>query len=244
MTNFAKNNHRNRRRLFTWLATLLLVWLLISLLPITLLRWLPPPTSSFMLQNWAAKLPYVEGMPSHPNYQWVDWSSIAPAMRLAVVASEDQKFPHHHGFDTESIRNALSEYMNGGDLRGASTISQQTAKNLFLWPAQSWLRKGLEAWFTVLIELLWPKQRILEVYLNIAQFGPGIYGVEAASWVYFDQPAAMLTPEQAALLAAVLPSPGGYNVDEPSAYVLKRRDWILRQMHRLGGTAYVSNLSE
>lgn len=166
-------------------------------------------------------------------------------MRLAVVAAEDQKFPQHYGFDIDSIQDALRDYyLQGDNLRGASTISQQVAKNLFLWPAQSWLRKGLEAWFTVLIELIWPKQRILEVYLNIAEFGPGIYGVEAASLTYFNQTAAMLAPEQAALLAAVLPNPKAYHVEQPSRYVLDRRNWILRQMRQLGGPAYLERMHQ
>lgn len=222
---------------------MVLLFLLLTLVPVLLLRWVPPPTSAFMLQHWAVALTQTGHLVAHPRYQWVTWSSIAPSMRLAVVAAEDQKFPTHNGFDTESIRDALYEYMDGGDLRGASTISQQVAKNLFLWPAQSWLRKGLEAWFTILIELCWPKQRILEIYLNIAQFGPGVYGVEAASLTFFDQTAAMLTPEQAALLAAVLPSPANYSVTQPSDYVFKRRDWILRQMRQLGGPGYLQPLN-
>jgi monofunctional biosynthetic peptidoglycan transglycosylase len=156
-----------------------------------------------------------------------------------MVAGEDQKFPYHHGFDLDSIQDALDAADDGKRLRGASTISQQTAKNLFLWNGRSFVRKGLEAYFTVLIELTWPKQRILEVYVNLAEFGDGVYGVGAASEVYFHTTPARLTPAQAARLAAVLPSPRRMHVDRPSAYVQRRTNWIQRQMMQLGGTGYV-----
>lgn len=155
-------------------------------------------------------------------------------MKLAVIASEDQKFPEHEGFDFESINQALEDRERGRRVRGASTISQQVAKNMFLWPRQSWFRKGLEAYFTLLIEVLWPKQRILEVYLNIAEFGKGIYGVGAASQVFFGKPAAQLNSYDAALLAAVLPSPRRMRVNAPSPYVRSRQEWIVAQMQRMG----------
>lgn len=228
-----------------WLRKLLL-WLvfwavLLSVLPVLAFRWLPPPSTSFMLQDWY-RSQLTDSQASHPAYTWVDWDQISPDMRLAVVAAEDQRFPAHRGFDIDSIRAAIQDYYRSGRLRGASTISQQVAKNLFLWPNQSLLRKGLEAWFTLIIEQLWPKQRILEVYLNIAEFGPGIYGVEAASRTYFATGAHQLQPSQAALLAAVLPNPKLYSVAEPSAYVIGRRDWILRQMRQLGGPRYLADL--
>ena len=157
-------------------------------------------------------------------------------MKVAVIAAEDQRFLEHRGFDLASIRAALDERAQGGRVRGASTVSQQLAKNLFLWPGRSWLRKALEAGFTVLIESFWPKQRILEVYLNVVEFGPGVYGVGAAAEVYFRKAAAELTAEEAALLAAVLPNPQRLQVAAPSAYVRSRQRWILIQMRSLGGT--------
>lgn len=226
-----------------WMVGLLLLWLLISLLPVLLLRWLPPPTSAFMLTHWLAEEHQSAEWVGHPQQQWTDWQNIAPSMRLAVVAAEDQKFPFHNGFDIASIQDAVREHLRGADLRGASTISQQVAKNLFLWPTQSWLRKGLEAWFTLLIELVWSKQRILEVYLNIAEFGHGIYGVEAASREFFGITAAMLSPEQAALLATVLPNPKRYNANQPNSHMLERRQWVLKQMRQLGGPSYVSDMT-
>ncbi|MEX0730063.1 MAG: monofunctional biosynthetic peptidoglycan transglycosylase [Aquisalimonadaceae bacterium] len=198
------------------------------------LRWIDPPTSAFMLQHdWSAS-----GNPTigPVRQQWVSWADISPQAALAVVASEDQHFPHHWGFDFQSLGNAIADYRSGGRLRGASTISQQVAKNLFLWPRRSMVRKGIEAYFTLLIETLWSKRRILEVYLNIAQFGSDIYGIEAASLYYFGTPAAHLTPAEAALLAAVLPNPRGLRVDAPSSYVRQRQSWILSQMRALGGT--------
>jgi monofunctional biosynthetic peptidoglycan transglycosylase len=163
-------------------------------------------------------------------------------VKVAVIASEDQNFPAHYGFDLKSINDALTERQSGGRVRGASTISQQVAKNLFLWPAQSWLRKGLEAYFTVLIETLWPKQRILEVYLNVAEFGRGVFGVGAASDIYFHKRASRLSAYDAALLAAVLPSPKKMRVNAPSNYVRSRQQWILGQMRGLGGTALLKEL--
>jgi monofunctional biosynthetic peptidoglycan transglycosylase len=172
------------------------------------------------------------GKPLDQHQDWVPWDRIAPHAAVAVIASEDQKFLAHDGFDFEAIGQAMEDAGRGGRRRGASTISQQVAKNLFLWSGQNWLRKGLEAWFTVWIELIWPKQRILEVYLNVAQFGPGTWGVEAASRRYFGKPAARLTRHEAALLAAVLPSPTRYRVVNPGPYVRQRQQWILGQMKR------------
>ena len=163
-------------------------------------------------------------------------------MQLAVIASEDQKFPEHRGFDFASIGDALEDRDKGRRTRGASTITQQTAKNLFLWPGQSWLRKGIEAYFTVLIEWCWPKRRILEVYLNVAEFGRGVYGVEAAGRQYFRKSAAQLGPYDAALLAAVLPNPIRLKASSPSLYVRSRQRWIVDQMAGLGGSSYLAAL--
>ncbi len=200
------------------------------------LRWVAPPTSAFMIQHHLGK-----GRALIARH-WVPWEQISPDAALAVVAAEDQKFPAHRGFDVKSIRKAVEEHVDGEPLRGASTISQQVAKNLFLWPAQSFARKGIEAYFTLLIELMWPKQRILEVYLNIAEFGPGIYGVGAASELYFGKSPAELWPADAALLAAVLPNPKRLSAARPSEYVRARQAWILGQMRLLGGPAYLEVL--
>ena len=199
----------------------------------TALRWLPVPVTAFMVQERIASR--AAGTPLHQRHAWVAWPRISRHAALAVIAAEDQNFLLHHGFDFHAIEKAVTDAQRGRRVRGASTISQQVAKNLFLWPGQSWLRKGLEAWFTVLIENLWPKRRILEVYLNSAQFGRGIWGVEAASRAYFGKQAAGLTAPEAALLAAVLPSPVRYRVVNPGPYVVRRQAWILGQMRRLGG---------
>ncbi len=203
-------------------------------LPILVLRFVDPPTSAFMWQS--------ERRPV--RYTWVDWQRIASPAKLAVVASEDQRFAAHAGFDVESIRDAFSEHARGGRRRGASTISQQVAKNLFLWPHKSFLRKLLEAWLTAWIELCWPKQRILEVYLNVAQFGDTVFGVEAASRQFFGKPAAALTPRESALLAAVLPNPRRLHAERPSEYVLSRADWILDQMRYFDAPAYLGAVAE
>jgi monofunctional biosynthetic peptidoglycan transglycosylase len=159
-----------------------------------------------------------------------------------VIAAEDQRFPDHNGFDFRQIQKAMDEAERGGRSRGASTITQQVAKNLFLWNGRSYLRKGLEAWFTLLIETLWPKQRTLEIYLNIAEFGRGIYGAEAAAQVVFHKPARNLGRAEAARLAAVLPSPRRYRAGNPGPYVQKRQYQIEAQMAALGGTAYLARL--
>lgn len=176
------------------------------------------------------------------RYEWEDWNSIGDAPTLAVVASEDQKFAQHHGFDLQSIENAIETFEDGGSLRGASTISQQVAKNMYLWPGRSFARKGLEAWLTLLIEASWSKQRIIEVYLNIAEFGPGIYGVPAASRYYFDREPASISDAQSALLAAVLPNPSQLMVEQPSGYVRERQRWTLNHMKRLRREQWITLL--
>ena len=217
------------------------MWLLITALPVLLLRWLHPLTSAFMLESslaaWRA-----QDHAYHTDYQWASLEQISAHAAIAVIASEDQQFPFHAGFDFNSIREAVRASEHGRRLRGASTISQQVAKNLFLWSGRSLVRKGLEAYFTVLIETLWPKERILEMYLNVAQFGDGIYGVQAAARRFWHKPALRLSSSEAALLAAVLPNPERLHADRPSRYVLARRDWILGQMRDLGGAAYLRAL--
>ncbi len=226
-----------RRRLWH----MVLVAAALTILPVLGLRWIPPPTSSVMLQQRLAR--FFRGEPRQPiRYRWTAWSAISPGMRLAVVAAEDQKFPHHWGFDFESITDAVEEAPARGRLRGASTISQQVARNLFLWQGRSWLRKGLEAYFTLLLEACWPKRRILEVYLNIAEFGDGIYGVSAAGQAFFGKRPSELRTSEAALLAAVLPNPKRLRVRTPSAYVQERAAWIEEQMGLLGGIDYLKHL--
>jgi len=227
-------------RFFRW--TLLAVFVLVALtaVPVLLMRWWSPFSSAFMLD---ASFAHYSEKDYSTRYSWVDLEKISPNAALAVIASEDQQFPFHTGFDFKSIREAVRENAHRKRPRGASTISQQVAKNLFLWNGGGYARKGLEAWFTVLIELLWPKERILEVYLNIAQFGRGIFGVEEASRAFFHKPAARLSRPEAATLAAVLPNPIRLRADRPSAYVISRRDWIVGQMRGLGGREYLEEVS-
>jgi monofunctional biosynthetic peptidoglycan transglycosylase len=169
------------------------------------------------------------------DYHWISAKNISANASAAVIASEDQQFYNHFGFDLQSIRSSITAYLNGGRrLRGASTITQQVAKNIFLTPSKSFIRKGLEVWFTILIEIMWSKQRILAVYLNIAEFGDHLFGIEAASQHYFGIPAKNLTRSQAAMLAATLPNPLRLRAARPSNYVIKRQNWILRQMQNLG----------
>jgi monofunctional biosynthetic peptidoglycan transglycosylase len=207
------------------LAVVLLVWLVVTSMVVLALRWAAPPFTAVMLEQPEplAKL----------EYRWVDGRSIARSAARAAIAAEDQRFLEHHGIDFVSLDRALQEYRAGDELRGASTITQQVAKNLFLWQGRSFVRKGLEAYFALLIELAWSKQRILEVYLNVAELGPGVFGVEAAARRFFDVPASRLTAPQAALLAAVLPNPHRFNVARPSVYVRSRQTWILTQMQLL-----------
>lgn len=214
---------------------------LLSVLLVGLLRWIDPPTSAFMVRHWVGAT--WSGAPKPRLYhEWVSAGAIPPAMALAAVAAEDQRFPEHVGFDLVQLKQAWADYRAGGRLRGASTISQQTAKNLFLWPGRDPLRKALEAWLTLLMEALWPKERILEVYLNIAQLGPDTFGVGAASWRFFDRPAVAIGSSQAARLAAVLPNPDGYRVEAPSAHVQRRVRWIRQQMRQLGGVGYLDGV--
>jgi monofunctional biosynthetic peptidoglycan transglycosylase len=218
--------------------------LLAILLPlggVLALRWVNPPGSAFMI---AARLDAMRdgNRRYRTEYAWVDLEAISPQAAIAVIASEDQQFPFHYGFDFQSIRQAVRAHERGAKLRGASTITQQVAKNLFLWSGHSFVRKGLEAGLTLTIEALLPKERILEIYLNIAEFGPGIYGVEAAARHFFHEHASNLTREQSALLAVVLPNPRQLKVDAPSRYVLSQRDWTLKQMANLGGPAYLRGI--
>jgi|SRR5690606_18529636 len=213
------------RRLVRALAFVLIAALLLSVALVLPLRWIDPPFTAFMLQDDSGRVPVA--------YEWTDWPALGDAAALAVVAAEDQKFAHHFGFDIASIQDSVMQYREGGSLRGASTITQQVAKNLYLWPGRSFARKGIEAWFALLLEAALPKRRILEIYLNVAELGPGIYGVPAASRAYFGKSPAELTDAEAALLAAVLPNPITLRADRPSDYVRGRQQWIYGNMQRL-----------
>ena len=218
-------------RILRWSLKLSLVLVLLTGALIVPWRFVAPPTTAFMLRE------RLLGSGSRVEYRWVGWSRISREVGIAVVAAEDQKFPSHYGFDIDSITRAVLEKRDR--TRGASTITQQVAKNLYLWPGRSWVRKGAEAYLTVWIELVWPKRRILEVYLNIAEFGPGIFGVGAASKSAFGKHPSQLTSREAALLAAVLPNPKRMSAASPSAYVEERADEIQRAVQSLGGPRYL-----
>ena len=206
---------------------------------IALFSFLPVPFSAVMVERQVSN--WLSGNFSYfAHSDWVSMDEISPWMGLAVIAAEDQKFPQHWGFDVGAIEKALAHNeRNESRIRGASTLSQQTAKNLFLWDGRSWVRKGFEAGLTLGIETVWSKKRILTVYLNIAEFGEGIFGVEAAAQRYFNKPASRLTASEAALLAAVLPNPIRFKASTPSGYVRSRQAWILRQMRQLGGEGFM-----
>jgi monofunctional glycosyltransferase len=225
-------------RAVAWLVALCIVG---SVLAVLSLRWINPPFTAFMAEAQIAAWTSRDSNYFFRN-SWVDLDRISPNLPLAVVASEDQKFPEHWGFDVAAIEKAYALNQHSHKVRGASTISQQVAKNLFLWSGRSYFRKGLEAYFTLLIESLWPKRRILEVYLNIAEFGYGTYGAEAAAQRFFHKPAARLTRGDSAVLAAVLPNPERLFAAAPSRYVQQRREWILGQMQALGGTEMLGDI--
>jgi len=228
------------RRLLGLVGWVILAFFSSTLITMLVFRWVPIPFSALMVQrkvqSWSSDKPYTS------RHHWVSLEEIAPSMGVAVIAGEDQNFPEHFGFDWKAIEKAVEHNEKSRRKRGASTVSMQTAKNLFLWETRSWLRKGFEAYFTLLIEAGWSKKRILEVYLNIVEFGDGIYGVEAASRTFFGKPAKRLSPSEAALLAAVLPNPHKYHVGAPSEYVRGRQAWILGQMRQLGGEQVVKAL--
>ena len=212
----------------------MVVLVALSVLLVLPLRWLDPTTTAFMLQDDSGRVPVL--------FEWVSWDELGAAAALAVVAAEDQKFVDHSGLDVDSIVDSIHEARDGGRLRGASTISQQVTKNLFLWSGRSWARKGLEAYLTMVAEVCLPKRRLLEIYLNIVELGPGIYGVGAASDFYFGKSPAALNDAEAALLAAVLPNPHAMRVDRPSAYVRERQRWILTHMRRLRREGWLTRL--
>ncbi len=212
-----------------------------TILPVVAFRWLDPPTSAVMMRTWVTQL-RTNRDDARIDYRWVPWKAIAPTIPIAMIAGEDQRFPRHHGFDVGEIRTAIADHRAGAPMRGASTITQQVAKNLFLWSGRSWIRKGMEAYLTTLIELTWTKRRILEVYVNIAQLGPSVFGVGAASEIYFGKSPHAVSAREAALLAAVLPNPIERNVTSPSPTVLARATWIRQQVVQLGGATYLDDL--
>ena len=218
-----------RRKAFKLFSLLVLVFFGVTILLTLPLRWLNPPTTAFILND------------SNINYSlsdyWVEYEAIAPDVFLAIVAAEDQKFPDHFGFDFQSIKKSLSEKRS--KVRGASTISQQLVKNIYLWSGRSILRKGVEAWLTIWLELFLSKKRILEIYANVVEFGPGIYGVGKASEQYYSQIPSRLNRLQASLLAAVLPSPKRLSISSPSDYLLGRASNIRFSMRALGGVGYL-----
>ena len=229
------------RRLRRWVVVLALLFVAITTLQVLALRFVDPPFSAFMAarqfeaageRDWGFRV----------AYDWRDLDEMAPHLPVALVAAEDQNFATHHGFDFKAIAKARKHNARGRKTRGASTISQQLAKNLFLWSGRSWVRKGVEAWYTLLIETLWPKRRILEVYANVAEFGDGIYGAQAAARSFFRKDAARLSPAESARLAAVLPSPRRYSAARPGPYVQRRTRSIQRQMRYIGGSGYLRSL--
>tara|TARA_R110002012_G_scaffold11866_3_gene53092 strand:+ start:6081 stop:6797 length:717 start_codon:yes stop_codon:yes gene_type:complete len=217
-----------------------LIFALVSVAFVLLFRVVPPPGSMVMVERKVQS--WVHSDPLRLQREWRDWDSLSANAKIAVIAAEDQRFPHHSGFDFVELRRAFLASRDGGKLRGASTLSQQTAKNVFLWTGRSWTRKGLEAWFTLLIELFWSKQRILEVYLNVAEWDRGVFGIEAAAQHYFGVSAQSLTERQASLLAAILPSPLTRSAARPDAQVERRSQWIRQQMRNLGGAGYLEHL--
>lgn len=223
-------------RLRRWVLWLMLLWFVTTLTLVLLMRWFNPPTTAFMLQRLysddAIEL----------QREWRPLSRIAPSLPMSIIASEDQKFADHHGFDVAAIQQVLEDRQAGKRMRGASTISQQLAKNVFLWPGRSWVRKGLEVYFTAAIEILIPKRRILELYVNVVEFGDGVYGAEAAAQTIFGVSADGLSNQQSALLAARLPAPKRYPIHPPSKYMQQRARWIQQQVKQLGGKAYLERL--
>jgi monofunctional biosynthetic peptidoglycan transglycosylase len=220
--------------LWRWTKRLVIIFFAASVVSALLFRFVPVPVTPLMLvrclEQWRDPAKQVK-LEKH----WVAYEDISPAMKLAVVAAEDQNFEEHYGFDFDAIRKAqqYNERHHGKRMRGASTISQQTAKNVFLWPARSWFRKGLEVYFTFLIEVCWSKQRILEVYLNVIETGEGLYGVDAAASAYFHTTATRLSVRQSALIAAILPNPRKWNAARPGPYIQRRQQRIVQAMSRL-----------
>ncbi len=225
-------------RILAIISKIILYFIAFSLLWVVLLKFVPIWVTPYIIST---KIAAIGGEGSSKLYKdWEPYENISKEVALAVVASEDQNFPTHWGFDFEGIYDAMTE--NRKRARGASTISQQVAKNVFLWHGRSYIRKGFEAYFTVLIEVIWGKKRILEVYLNVAEMGPMTFGVEAASLRYYNKSAKNLSRHEAARIAAVLPNPIRFSIKNPSGYVNKRTSQIVRQMRYLGGQKYIDEI--
>ncbi len=216
------------KRLLKFLFKLVAWLFLISVFFVILYKWVPVPFTPLMA------IRYFENPEEPIQHDWVPINEISPHLQLAVISSEDQNFLNHSGFDIKAIEKAMDENKSGKRIRGASSISQQTAKNVFLWPQRSWFRKGLEVYFTFMIEVFWSKERILEVYLNSIEMGKGIYGAEAASQAWFNKPAVKLSAYEAAAIAAILPNPRQYRANPASNYINQRKNWIVRQMQNYG----------
>ncbi|QED38409.1 monofunctional biosynthetic peptidoglycan transglycosylase [Antarcticibacterium arcticum] len=216
------------KRVFIFIFKLLASLILFSVLMVIVYGWVPVPYTPLMA------IRYLENPDEGIRHKWVPMGEITNNLKIAVIASEDQNFPNHRGFDVKAIEKAMDENKAGKRTRGASSISQQTAKNVFLWPHRSWVRKGFEVYFTFLIETFWSKERILEVYLNSIEMGKGIFGAEAASRAWFNKSAKNLTPYEAAAIAAILPNPRVYKANPASNYIQGRKSWIVRQMQNMG----------
>ena len=212
-----------------------------SVVLVLIFRWVPPPFTALMIERKIES--WFDGQPIDLQRDWESWDNISDDLKIAVIAGEDQKFAEHWGFDIDAIQAALAHNERGGSLRGASTLSQQVSKNLFLWSGRSYFRKGLEAWFTALIEVFWSKQRILEVYLNSVEWDDGVFGAQAAAQHHFHVSASQLSTQQASYLAAVLPNPREWSASHPSSYVSRRAGWIRQQMRQLGGDEYLTGLN-
>ena len=216
------------KKFFRFIFKVLLGLFLFSILIVVVYKWVPVPFTPLMA------IRYFENPEEDIQHEWVPIEEISRHMQLAVIASEDQNFTKHSGFDFEAIQKAMEDNRSGRKVRGASTISQQTAKNVFLFPSRTWFRKGLEAYFTFLIEIIWTKERILEVYLNSIEMGKGVYGAQAASQHWFKKNASELGPYEAAAIAAVLPNPREYRANPASSFIQRRKNWIVRQMQNYG----------
>ena len=226
------------RRISHWVMVSLAGLIVLVIISIILLRWVDPPISSVMIRH---SIQATIHNTEKPVWQWTDWETISPQLPLAIIAAEDQRFPDHHGIDFTELKSALGQ--SKSKRRGASTLTQQTAKNLYLWHGRSYIRKGLEAGIALTMDLFLSKQRILEIYMNIAQFGPHHYGVFEASQRAFNSSPDRVNRHQAAALAAVLPNPNHYSATKPTKYLKSRQKWILRQMRQLGGKTFLKKLS-
>jgi monofunctional glycosyltransferase len=217
------------RFIFKLIGKLALGFMIISILWVLIYMVFPVPYTPLMIIRY-----FDSPTSTSIQHEWIPIEEISPSLQLAVICAEDQNFTTHHGFDYASIQKAFENNKKGGRIKGGSTISQQTAKNIFLWPDRSWLRKGLETYFTFLIELFWSKERILEVYLNSIEMGQGVYGAEAASQYWFDKNAIRLSSQEAAALACILPNPLQYKASPRSQFIERRTQWVLRQMKNYG----------